>query len=159
MTANILIALVVALGLILLIFKFAAKTVVKVVGLLLVLGIALLYIFLFAGNSDKDLKFSQVLTEYTIDDLHGAYCKDTANKADSLKCVCIIQPLHDDLHSRFNDSEIEQMRKKRIKFAAELVKSYQNKKDVVKQKLKENKAEGLLDEFKDDIINRRFDKK
>ncbi len=147
---------IVALVVVILILKFAAKNIVKLLGLAVVLAGLGLYLFLKVGNNDKDIKFAEVLTEYTIDDLHGAYCTDKTLKADSLKCVCIIEPLYDDIHERFNATEIEQMRRKRIKFATELVRSYQNKKEVIKQKLKENKAEGLLDEFKDDIINRKF---
>lgn len=156
---NIWLAAIIALFLAVLILKFVGKTIVKVIGLLVVLAGAALYIFLVFGNPEKDIKFAEVLTEYTIDDLHLAYCSDTGNRVDSLKCVCIIQPLHDDIHANYSPAEIEEMKNKRIKFAGVLFKAYQNQKEKIKQKLKENKSEGLLDEFKDDIISRKFLKK
>jgi len=158
MSINVVIAGIIAFVLIIFLVKFAAKNLVKILGIGVILIAVAVYIFLVFGNPDKDIKFAEVLTEYTIDDLHNAYCASSDNRADSLKCVCIIQPLYDDIHVRFSEAEISEMKNKRMKFAAELVRAYNNKKAVINQKIKENKADGLFDEFKDDIINRKITK-
>ncbi len=85
---------------------------------------------------------------HTISGLEDKYCNNFDNKTDSLKCVCIVQPISNDFHSRFSDEELENMNE--VTFAKELSKALINKRKEIKLKLKENNASHLWDDFKDD---------
>lgn len=87
---------------------------------------------------------------HTIRALEDKYCNNFENKTDSLKCVCIIQPISDDFHSRFTDEDLKNMDE--VIFAKELSKSLYNKRSVINQKLKENNAMHLLKDFKNDFF-------
>lgn len=137
MDTNLIITVVIAIVLFFLIIKFAKKL-IKLV-LIIILAAALgLFGFLYLNQIN------------TIDDLHAKYCDDLSVKKDSLKCVCIITPLQEDFQVRFTQEEMDNMNS--VHFAKELSVSLFNKRKEISQKLKENKAENLLDEFKKDFL-------
>ena len=137
MDTNLIIIIVIAIVVFFLIIKFAKKLFKFVLIIVLIAALAL-FGFLYL-NKIK-----------TINDLQTKYCEDFSNKKDSLKCVCIVGPLHDDFQERFSKEEMNDMNS--VQFAKELSVSLFNKRKIITQKLKENKAEGLLDEFKKDFI-------
>jgi len=85
---------------------------------------------------------------HTIAGLEEKYCNNNSDKTDSLKCVCIVEPISDDFHERFSKEELENMNE--VMFAKELSKALINKRKEIKLKLKENNASHLWDDFKDD---------
>ncbi len=107
--------------------------------ILLVVGLGI-YAFLFLNGIDS------------IDDLHNKYCENLSERNDSLKCVCIVKPIEDDFNSRFTQEEIDDMNS--LKFTAELSVSLVKKSKTIKEKLKENNALDLLDEFKQDFLKK-----
>jgi hypothetical protein len=151
-----LIVIIVAIVIILILLKYVTKTAVKIAAIVVVLVGLGLFIFLKAGHTADDINFSDAVTEYSISDLKQIYCESKANKSDSLKCICIIQPISEDLSSRFTQEELDDLEKHRLKFAKELIKSINNKKDIIKAKLKENNANELLKEFKEDLLNKNL---
>ena len=87
---------------------------------------------------------------HTIEGLEEEYCENKSDKTDSLKCVCIVQPISDDFHERFTEGQLDSMSE--LNFAKELSKALYNKRNVINQKLKENNASHLLKDFKDDFF-------
>lgn len=156
MTVETLILAVIIIFAVIFVIKFIAKNFIKILVVALVLSALLFYLFLVVGSDENDLNFVDVLTEYSLDDLQAIYCKRGVSYADSIKCQCIIRHINDDLHSRFSEREIEELKKKRLKLAMEIVKSFNNKKNIIKEDLKRNNALHLLDEFKTDIISKNF---
>ncbi|MCF6365635.1 MAG: hypothetical protein L3J35_05470 [Bacteroidales bacterium] len=139
MDTNQIIIAVVAVVLLILIIKFAKKVIKFVLITVLVVGLGI-YAFLFLNGINS------------IDDLHNKYCENLSERNDSLKCVCIVQPIEDDFKSRFTQEEMDEMNS--IKFTAELSLSLVKKSKVIKAKLKENNALNLLDEFKKDFLKK-----
>lgn len=139
-----------------LVFKLLVKNIFKVLALgVIIIGLAL-YGFFILGSDENDIKFIEILSKYSIRDLEDVYCKDNVSKTDSLKCVCIIKPISNDLHNRFSESELNNLEKKRLKFAKEIFVSFRNKKTEIKTKLKENNSLHLFDEFKRDLIHKNL---
>lgn len=137
METNHIIAAIIGIVIIFLVIKFAKKI---FTAFLIVIGIAGLsiaaYIYYYDMNS--------------INDLHEKYCEDPSNKKDSLKCVCIIQPLEDDFNSRFTQEKIDTM--SHVVFIKEISISLVKKRKFIKAKLKENNSLYLLDEFKREFL-------
>jgi len=149
MGTNVIIVIVGVIALFIII-KFIAKTIFKLVLAAIIIAALALFLFLKVGNSSKEINYGEIVMSYSIADLENAYC-DSGNKSDSLKCVCIIKPISDDLHSTYNSEELDDLQKHRIKFAAAIVKAFNNKKEVIKLKLKENNADKLFLDFKNDL--------
>ena len=139
MDTNQIIIAVVAIVVLILIIKFAKSVIKFVLVTLLVVGLGI-YAFLFLNGIDS------------IDDLHNKYCENLSERNDSLKCVCIVQPIEEDFQSRFTQEEIDDMNS--LKFTAELSLSLVKKSKTIKEKLKENNALDLLDEFKQDFLKK-----
>ena len=137
MDTNHIIIAVVAIVVLILIIKFAKKAVKFVLITLLVIGLGI-YAFLFLNGINS------------IDDLHHKYCENLSERNDSLKCVCIVQPIEDDFNSRFTQEEMDEMNS--LIFTVELSKSLVKNNKTIKAKLKENNALDLLDEFKQDFL-------
>jgi len=138
MDTNYIIAGVIGIVIIFLIIKFAKKIFTALLIIVAIAGLSVAgYIYYFNMNS--------------INDLHEKYCNDLSKRNDSLKCVCIIQPLEDDFNSRLSKDEIDNMTN--VIFIKELSISMVNKRKVIKEKLKENNALNLLDEFKKDFLH------
>ncbi len=150
---------VVVLIVVILIIKFIAKSIFKVLAIGIILGGLGLYGFFKLGSNENDVKFSEILTGYSIQDLEQVYCKNNVSRTDSLKCICIIKPIANDLRNRFTESELNNFKKRRLKFAKEIIISVKNKKSEIKAKLKENNALHLFDEFKRDLKNKRNKRK
>jgi len=126
----------IALLVLIIIVRFLTKKVFKI----------LLVIFLIAAVGLFGYMYLTGI--HTISGLEDKYCNDTSDKTDSLKCVCIVKPISEDLHSRFSEEELENMNE--VMFAKELSKALINKRKEIKLKLKENNASHLWNDFKDD---------
>ena len=151
MNLSVLIVGIATIILIIIVIKLATKHVIKVTAISLVLAVLGIYLFVVFGNADEDIAFVDVMTEYTLEDLSNLYCKNDMSKTDKLKCECFVQPLMQDMKSRFTGDELEILRTKRAKYAIEIAKSYRNKRNIIKQKLKDNNAVHLLKEIKSDL--------
>ncbi|MCD4792818.1 MAG: hypothetical protein K8R54_06280 [Bacteroidales bacterium] len=137
MDTNLIIIIAIALVLFFLIIKFAKKLIKFVLILILLIGLGIFGFLYFNDISN-------------INDLHAKYCDNLSDKKDSLKCVCIVQPVEEDFTTRLSKEEIDNMNN--VKFAKELSVSLFNKRKIIKEKLKENNALNLLDEFKKDFL-------
>jgi nitrogen fixation-related uncharacterized protein len=137
MDTNLIIIIAIAVVLFFLILRFAKK-VLRFILIVILAGALALFGFLYLNKIDS------------IEDLEAKYCEDPSNEKDSLKCVCIVQPIKDDFNERLTKEERNDMGS--VEFAKELSVSMLNKRQIILQKLKENKAENLFDEFKKDLL-------
>jgi len=139
MDTNLIIAGIIGIVIIFLVIKFAKKIFTALLIIIAIAGLSVAgYIYYYNMNS--------------INDLHEKYCENVSNKNDSLKCVCIIKPLEDDFSSRFTKEEIDNMTN--VIFIKELSISVVKKRKIIKEKLKENNALYLFDEFKKDFLTK-----
>jgi acyl carrier protein len=136
MDTNLILTGAIAVVLLFLILKFSGKIFKFIFILLLIAGLGIFgYLYL------NDIR--------NIDDLHAKYCNNPSDRKDSLKCVCIVQPIEEDFKYRLSPQKLESMDSKAFVF--ELSRSLVNKRSEIIEKLKENDALNLLDEFKKDI--------
>jgi hypothetical protein len=136
MDTNLIITGIIAIVLIFIILKFAGKIFKIIFIFLLIIGLFIMgYLYL------NDIR--------SMNDLHARYCNNPTDKKDSLKCVCIVQPIEEDFKYRISPKKLEKMDSK--SFVFELSRSLVIKRDVIVSKLKENDALNLLDEFKRDL--------
>ncbi len=128
----------IALVILIIVVRFLTKKAFKILLVVILLAAAGLFGYIYLTGI------------HTVAGLEAKYCENYDNRTDSLKCVCIVQPISDDFHSRFSDKELENMDE--LTFAKELSKALINKRAVIKEKLKENNAMHLLKDFKDDFL-------
>ncbi len=126
----------IALIVLIIVVRFLTKKAFKILLVVILLAAAGLFGYIYLTGI------------HTIAGLEEKYCNDPSNTTDSLKCVCIVKPVSEDLHSRFSEDELENMNE--VMFAKELSKALINKRKEIKLKLKENNASHLWDDFKDD---------
>lgn len=129
---------IIALIVLIIIVRFLTKKAFKIL---------LVVIIILAGGLFGYMYLTGI---HTIGELEDKYCNDTSNKTDSLKCVCIVQPISDDFHERFSEAQLDSMNS--ITFATELSKALIHKRSVINAKLKENNALHLLDDFKNEFF-------
>jgi hypothetical protein len=151
MDFSVILAGLAALILVIILIRLAAKNLFKIVAVSAVIIALAVYLFVVFGNADEDIQFVEIFTEYTLEDLSNLYCTNSMSRTDSLKCHCIVQPLRQDMQARHSLEELESLQTKRIKYAAEITKSFRNQKDLIKSKLKENNATHLLKDFSNDL--------
>ena len=151
MDISIIIAIAAGIILSFIIIKFIAKNIIKFIGitvLVVAFGFYLWYVFGDSqnGNIAKIVSFSPAA-------IHTAYCEDMKTHSDSLKCECIVEPIYEDLKQRLSADELKSMKNDKIKFITEVRESINNKKQEIKNKLKDRQAGYLWDEFKQEIKN------
>lgn len=151
MDLSVLLAGAVAVILIIILIRLAVKNLFKILAVSAVIAALAIYLFVVFGNADEDIGFAEVMTEYTLEDLSNLYCRSNMSRTDSLKCHCIVKPLLRDMRARHSRKELIELRKKRIRYAAEIAKSYRNQKEIIKKKLEKNNAKHLLRDFQDDL--------
>ncbi|NOZ35770.1 MAG: hypothetical protein GXO80_10790 [Chlorobi bacterium] len=128
----------IALVILIIIVRFLTKKAFKIL---------LIVILLAAGGLFSYIYLTGI---HTISALEEKYCNDTSDKTDSLKCVCIVQPIADDFHQRFSEEQLDSMNS--VTFAKELSRALFNKRSIINSKLRENNAMHLLKDFKDDFL-------
>lgn len=126
----------IALGFILL--RFAVKVATKVLGiLLLVLGVVVFTYYKGIGPFKKNY--------LSIEELDMKYC---GPDGDQITCSCIIEPLKEDMRSRFSDTEQTELQANRLKGAYVLGKSLNAQDEQIRKCLQQRSAENKLREFK-----------
>ncbi len=147
MDLSVIIASLAALVLIVISVRLIARNLLKVLVITAVVAVLAIYVFIVFGNADEDINFVEVIKEYDLEDLEALYCIQNMSRTDSLKCFCIVQPLLAEMRSRFSESELKNLRKKRLRYVFELTKAFFDKKSEIKKKLQANNAPHLLRDF------------
>ena len=85
-----------------------------------------------------------------IDDIKQLYCEE--EKLDLIKCNCFVNPIINDLNTRFNEEELEILKTKKLKANTEFLKSYKIKEKEIKNCFQTTgDSSGILDEIFNDI--------
>ncbi len=137
------------------IFKFLAKTVLKIVGILFISAVLIAYLYYadfiqFDDNRKIELteKASQKLNlDFSVEKLKTTYCSGQMSHEDSIRCECIITPLYDYITKNYTEEELEALKKNKFKALIEIKKILGANKEKIKEKLRERDAEDLWDKF------------
>lgn len=125
------------------IFKIA-KVIFKVALFLAVMLFG--YLFFFGGSIEDVLEpgLEQMFKKNTIEQLMAKHCNP--EKMDVLRCECIIMPVYSDLTKRFNDLQLKELSENNKRMTEEVLISFQNQKERMKNCAKEKKS-GWLKAF------------
>lgn len=141
-TQNIII-LIVAVIIGILLIRFVAKVLFKVIIFLALVAAICYLIFFYKGGIKNSGDKKNVLYE-----LQDRYCKE---KFDTIKCDCIINPLINDLTVRYKPDEIMVISKDPGKSAEIIVKLLNENKTEIKECLKEKNATYVWEDFIKDL--------
>ena len=85
-----------------------------------------------------------------IDDIKQLYCE--GEKLNLIKCNCFVNPIINDLNTRFNEEELEILKTKKLKANTEFLKSYKIKENEIKNCFQTiGDSSGILEEIFFDI--------
>ena len=93
--------------------------------------------------------YQQILGKNIIDDLSNLYCKK--ENIDLIKCTCFVEPVLNDLKTRFSIQEIEKLKKNKLKSNAEFIKSYKIKEVEIQDCFETLGENTILEEILKDI--------
>jgi len=143
----------VAVVVIFIIIKIAISKLIKILVIVLILAGLTVYGFFKFGSANESISFVKIFTEYSVDDMKDLYKNGKMSKTDSIRYECILQPISDDLHSRFSENELNELKNHRLKYAKEVFNSYRNKKSLIKEKFKNRNEPELYTDFEDKVKN------
>lgn len=142
----------ISLVVIILIIRFVAKLVFKLVGLVVVVVFAAGYMYFYTDyfeTHDDNLivrsvgeKIKNTSDKWQIKSLEE-YEKQFCNgksENDAIKCKCFIKPILEDLKSKYTDEELEELYKDKAIYLKELILSITKNQDKIKKLLDENDA-------------------
>ena len=157
MDISLIIIIIVAVIVGVIVIKFLVKSLLRlIIIVIMILGLGYYIFFVFGDN---EISGKQDFDSISIIDIKKSYCDNSENKQDSLICICIIEPLYNDLKNRLSDNEILHMSENQLKLLAEITKSFNNCKDTINKKLKEHNAMHLFERFRKELQNQDFYKK
>lgn len=129
-----------------LLFKIASK-VLKTVLLLAIVG---LVIYFWQGGTVDSLKDTSVRTLFnkrtTISGMMDQFCAD--EKAEKVKCLCIVQPVHADLTGRLSASQIAAIDQNSDQVQEEIRVSLGNQQKEIRNCLVKNKGSQYMEALK-----------
>lgn len=122
-----------------------AKTLLKVVLVVVVLGLA--YYFWQGGTVSglKDAGIDLVFKDANLSDMREKLCE--GEKADKAKCSCIVEEVHRDVEVRLSEDEIAQANQDKAKIREEIRKSMKGRKKEILDCLKQNQGEKYMKLF------------
>lgn len=104
------------------------------------------YLYFFGGSIEDVVEpgLEQMFKNNTLDELMVKHCDP--EKMDALKCQCVITPVYEDLHKRFNVEQLEELNRDQERMTEEVLRSFGNTKDDMTTCAKD-KQSGLLKVF------------
>jgi len=147
-TANI----IIILGAIALIVLFVAilKKIIKTVLIIVTILGLLYYVFIFSNM----FKAPDEHANFSIDKIKEKYCTELLTHSDSVKCFMIINPIYNDLKSKYTEDELLALERNPIEYFKILNKSIKDNKSDILKDLAKNKEEQIWDNFIGDLKNR-----
>lgn len=109
------------------------KVAQKVVKTVLTLAILALAFYFWQGGTVEGLKGKGIQTlirQSSLTNLEANNCE--GEKADKTRCLCIIQPLKEDLEARLSYSEMQEIDKDKERVKVEIAKSLGNKQKEIR---------------------------
>ena len=141
---------------IILIIRFIAKLLFKVVGLGIVAVFAAGYMYFYTDyfeTHDDNLivktvgeKIKDTTNKWNVKSLkefEKKFCEDGKTENDAIKCKCIIIPIVEDLNAKFTDEELKELYKDKSAYLKELLASITRNQSKIKRLLEENNASHL----------------
>ena len=96
------------------------------------------------------ITYQQVAGTNIIDDVKSLYCN--GKNADLIKCSCFVEPIIMDLEARFPKTELEILKRKKLKVNTEFIKSYKLQEEEIKKCFETiGQSSGILEEILKDI--------
>lgn len=152
MTLENIIILAVLIVLAFIIIRFLTKILAKLIAFAVVAALIIYVLFYWNGgilNLGKN--------EFIIYDLEQKYCVE---KYDTVKCDCIIQPLKDDIESKYTAEELEALKGKQKESLNILMNSYRENQESIHECLKENNSgdawKEIIEDLKSSWLNRKL---
>lgn len=152
MTLENIIILAVLILLAFVVIRFLTKILAKLIAFAIVAALIIYVLFYWNGgliNIGKDT--------FIIYDLEEKYCEE---KMDTVKCNCIIQPLKEDIESKYTAEELDEIKNDRSESLEILMNSIRENQESIKECLQENKSGNAWNEFLDDLksswLNRKL---
>ncbi|HLP74555.1 MAG TPA: hypothetical protein VK155_16730 [Bacteroidales bacterium] len=145
-TENIIILILIIIAGILLI-KFIAKALFRLLIFLLIIG-AVVYFIFFNKSKEED--------RFILQKLQQKYCIE---KYDSVKCQCIIDPLITDLNSKYTTEEVRNLSRDPVKTAEAMIKLLNDNNKEIRSCLKSRNALHAWDDFLGDIKSMQIGEK
>lgn len=149
MTWELIIVIGLAVLAIVIAFKLLKKIVKIVVSIAIIIA-AVAGIYLYTDIFEQ-LGIVNKQFEFSVEQLENKYCTDIKDAKDSVKCYLIIKPICDEIRKKLTEKELNEIKhnkKETIKIIKEAIK---NKKSEIQEKLKEQNALYLWNDFSKDI--------
>ncbi|MBN2664338.1 MAG: hypothetical protein JXR68_11865 [Bacteroidales bacterium] len=138
-----------AIALIILLVSVLKKVIRTVLVIIAILGLAY-YVFLFS-NMFKD---PNQHANFSIDNIKQKYCSNIVTHSDSVKCYMIVDPIYNDIKSKYTEEELLDLERNPIEYLKVLNQAInRNKSDILKN-LSKNKEQQIWDNFINDLKNR-----
>jgi len=127
---------------------FLLKKIIRILLISIVIFGLLYYVFIFSNilkpNSHK---------KYSIESIKEKFCTDMQTFNDSVRCELIIDPIYNDIKSKFTEEQLLDLEKNPVEYFNVLNDAIKrNKKDILKN-LAKNKQEQLWNKFISDLKN------
>lgn len=130
-----------------LLLKFIGKILFRVVGVIIILGLGLGYLYFFTNffEEHKDNPIIQKVEEkievMSVLEYQRNTCKDgPKTRVDSITCECIIAPLVEELRTKFTGSELSDLELDKQKYLKEIFAALKKHQSEIIDNLKERDA-------------------
>lgn len=138
------IIIVVGIILLILVLRFIAKNILKIIGVLIII-VVFGYFLLFYKGGLLDLGNK----DFILNELKEKYCVE---QIDEIKCECIIEPLFNDITSQYSLEELAELQKDKTKSLEIIFKSLRDNRAEIKSCLKEREApKQMWNDFVDEL--------
>lgn len=126
------------------VLKFITKVIVKLISVAVVAGFIIFVLFYWGGGG----VLNTGNTGFMLDELEQKYCHEQVSE---IKCNCIIEPISNDVRSRFNKQEIAELQQNKMKSMRVLLMSALRNKAQIQKCLRDNNALDEWDKFMKDL--------
>jgi len=162
-----LIAIAVAIIVGIMVIKLLTKLVFRVLGIAIIAAVGLGYLYFYTDyfENHQDNKIVKAVENQIEKHIQLAslieYEKKHCNgkeqtKSDSIKCECIVQPLLDDLRSKYSNEELQALMKDKDAYLKELLAALKRNQDFIIHKLKQRQATKFWNEMVQDLKKGKF---
>ncbi len=148
-----------------LIFKLISEFLVRIIIVLVVAGVGFYYVYFHTDffEKHKDSKIVQVVDNkfkgdfVSIFEFQENFCsKSNKSRTDKITCECIIQPLVNDLKSRFSARELRDLEKNKALYFKEILAALKRNKQSILDELDRRNARDVWDNMLKDLRRGKF---
>lgn len=129
-----------------LVIRFVTKILAKVIAFLIVIAVVFYALFYWDGGI-----LSLGNEDFMLYELREKFCED---EKDQTKCNCLIEPLIEDVESKYSPEEIQKIKKNKIKSINIITSSLRSQREEIRQCFRENSEGKTLDESLEEVKNK-----